>query len=438
MMIKRFKIILLFVFCAVCFAQGDAYLKITDVGSGVVRLAVPNMVPRLEGLGSAWDTTITTLSAVLREDLRFSPFIDVIDSSLYPQNGISDPSKIDPFKWSSVNAHAIVLGQFDTDGRKVSIKIGLYSVNSRAKIFKQDYQASTVQARRLVHRIADDIHKALTGEEGVAQTQIAFVSTRAGENKDIYICDYDGFSPRRITDSRSTVLSPDWSPGGDRLSYTSYKNDNPDLYVFDIYKDREVVLASHSGPNLTGSWSPDGRSICYSRIADSNSELYLLDVRTGDETRLTYTPLSIENSPSFSPTGREIVFTSDRSGTPQIYIMDVLGTHCRRVTYEGNYNDGADWSPRGDKICYTSRTDQGFQIAVINVAYGDPVYITSVGNNENPYWAPDGYHIVFTSNRTGKYQLYTMNWDGSDVRRITNSGANTAPAWSPRYRWSFD
>jgi TolB protein len=118
--------------------------------------------------------------------------------------------------------------------------------------------------------------------------------------------------------------------------------------------------------------------------------------------------------------------------------MDAMGVNIRRLTFEGEYNDGADWSPRGDKICFTSQTETGFQIGVIDVATAQTVYLTGVGNNENPYWSPDGYHIVFTSDRTGKYQIYTMSWDGNDVKRITDSGSNTAPAWSPRFKWSFE
>ena len=435
--IKIFIIIFVLV-APIASAQGDAYLRITDYGGGTVRLAVPDFNARFDNYGAKWDTVMTSLSGVLRGDLNFSPFIDVVDPSLYPEKKIVDPKNIDPFAWTAINAQAIVLAQFDTDGKKVAIEVGLYSMASRARLYRKSYEADAVQARRLVHRIADDVHKALTGEDGVAQTQIAFISTRWDNKKELYVCDYDGYAARRITSSRSIILSPDWSAGGDKLSYTDLRNDNPDIYIYDIYRERETILVDHPGPNITASWSPDGRSICYSRIVDDNSELFLVDVRTGDETRLTYTKYAIETSPTFSPTGREIAFTSDRSGSPQIYIMDVMGTHCRRLTYEGSYNDGADWSPRGDKICYTSRTDAGFQIAVINVAFGEPVYLTSVGRNENPYWSPDGYHIVFTSDRSGRYQIYTMNWDGSNVKRITGRGSNSAPAWSPRYRWSFD
>lgn len=423
---------------SVVMAQGDAWLQLTDYGSTMIRVAVLNFNTKEQSYGAAWDSTISTLTEVLRSDLSFSPFIEVVDTSLYPKRKVDFPKNIDPFQWSSMGIQVLVIVSFDTDGYKVTMEPLVWSVTGMSRMFRQKYSSDASQARRLVHRMSDDIHKVLTGEDGVAQTQIAFVSTRWAGNKELYICDYDGYAPRRITDARSIVMSPDWSPTGDRIAYMSFLNDNPDIYIYDIYKNRETLAVRHSGQSITPAWSPDGRYLCYSKDIGGNSELFLRDVRTNEETRLTFTPHAIENSPTFSPNGREIAFTSDRSGTPQIYIMDVMGTNVRRLTFEGNYNDGANWSPRGDKICYTSRFDYSFEIAVIDLAIGKPVYLTSVGSNENPYWSPDGYHIVFKSNRTGRYQLYTMNWDGTEVRRITGLGENFSPAWSPRYKWSFD
>jgi len=432
------KFILIILFAASLFAQGDAWLQISDYGSSLIRVAVLEFNTSQQSYGAAWDSTIAIMAQVLRGDLDFSPFIEVVDTSLYPKKKIDFPKNIEPFEWVTIGVQVLIIIEFDTDGHEVEMRTKVWSVTGMSGMFEHKYKCDAVQARRLIHRMSDDIHKVLTGEDGVSQTQIAFVSTRWGGKKELYICDYDGYAPRRITDAHSVILSPDWSPTGDRIAYMSYKNDNPDIYVYDIYKNRETVMIRHTGQSITPAWSPDGRYICYSREISGNSELYLRDVRTNEETRLTYTPYALESSPTFSPNGREIAFTSDRSGTPQIYVMDNMGANCRRLTFEGIYNDGVDWSSRGDKICYTSNFHGSFQIAVLDLSLGTPFYLTSVGSNENPYWSPDGYHIVFSSNRTGRYQLYTMNWDGTDVRRISVSGSNSLPAWSPRYKWSFE
>ena len=45
--------------------------------------------------------------------------------------------------------------------------------------------------------------------------------------KEIYIADYDGANPRRITVNRSLNITPVWSADGKAIAYTSYRRNNP-------------------------------------------------------------------------------------------------------------------------------------------------------------------------------------------------------------------
>ena len=65
--------------------------------------------------------------------------------------------------------------------------------------------------RRLAHRISDEIIYQFTGEPGIADTKIAYV-TRSGPSKEIVMIDYDGFNQTPLTDLKSISLSPVWSP----------------------------------------------------------------------------------------------------------------------------------------------------------------------------------------------------------------------------------
>ena len=98
--------------------------------------------------------------------------------------------------------------------------------------------------------------------------------------------------------------------------------------------------------NASPDWSPDGKRLVYTSDAPGDQEVYILDLDSGRNTRLTRTR-AIEISPDFSPNGREIAFTSDRSGNPQVYIMDSEGLNTRRVSFDSGYSDSAAWSPRG-------------------------------------------------------------------------------------------
>jgi TolB protein len=111
--------------------------------------------------------------------------------------------------------------------------------------------------------------------------------------------------------------------------------------------------------------------------------------------------------------------------------MDAEGLNVRRVSWEGSYNDAAAWSPRGDKLAYTSRVEGRFDIVVLDLATGGVTRLThGEGNSENPRWSPDGRHIVFASDRSGTWDIYTMSADGRVVRRLTKGADAYTPDWS--------
>ncbi|MFP4458256.1 MAG: Tol-Pal system beta propeller repeat protein TolB [Candidatus Zixiibacteriota bacterium] len=434
---KRYIFTLLVLLLNIGIFSQDVRVRISDSGTSKIPIAVMDFRPLSNDYPNEMQESSHLLSTVLRKDLDFSPFFNVIDTALHPYQKVGKADDIDFFAWNAINTQFLVYGEFEYKKNDLLVEISLHSVLDGRSIYKNKYRANYRQARRIVHGISDDISKVLTGEEGVARTQIAFVSDRDG-NKEIFICDYDGYGTRQVTMNDDITICPAYSPEGDKLSFTSYKAKNPDFYIMDLYRNKFKKMSDYPGLNAQGAWSPDGRKVALCLTKDGNSEIYLMDTRNGLSERLTYN-WGIDTSPCFSPTGDEIAFTSDRSGTPQIYIMDVTGANVRRLTYKGKYNDLAAWNPRGDKLAYATQIGGQFQIAVVDINGSNERILTSIGSNESPSWSPDGYHIVFCSNRIGTWQLYQMNWDSTDLRRITNTkGNNTAPVWSPRYDWSYD
>ena len=64
--------------------------------------------------------------------------------------------------------------------------------------------------------------------------------------------------------------------------------------------------------------------------------------------------------------------------------MDAEGTGQRRMTFAGNWNDEASWSPKGDKIAFACRNEGDFNICVMDFATGNTVQLTSEGSNDHP------------------------------------------------------
>jgi TolB protein len=106
----------------------------------------------------------------------------------------------------------------------------------------------------------------------------------------------------------------------------------------------------------------------------------------------------------------------------------------KRLTFQGNYNQTPDWSPRGDLIAFTARDELGvFDLFAVNVDSSKVIRLTQdQGSNEEPSFSPNGRLIIFSSTRAGPAQLYVMMPDGNNPLRLPGAAPNsTTPSWGP-------
>jgi len=399
-------------------AQDEVYLKIQSEGFQKINL----VVAAFQSDGQA-DLT-EQIRDVIINDLTLSGFFQIFDES---KNGLASGNGDQN---DALQSGARIEGYLKYQNNEIHLNAQLTELPAKRKIFDKKFDAPIGSSRYLAHQVSDEIVYYLIGEKGIATTKISFV-TEKGKAKEIAVIDYDGYGFQQLTSSSSLNISPRWSPDGDKIAFTSYIMENPDLLILPLNDGKAYKLSSQPGLNTAPAWSPDSKKIALTMTKDGNPELYMMEVKGGKLRRLT-NHSAIDSSPSWSPDGREIVFTSDRSGAPQVYLMDSEGGNIRRLTFEGSYNDSPAWSPRGDRIAFVSRDEGRFHIYSINVNGEDMVKLTDgPGNNENPCWSPDGLRLAFASSRDGMWDIYVMNWDGSQLRKVTRNGGNISPSWSP-------
>ena len=307
--------------------------------------------------------------------------------------------------------------------------------SSRGEVGRKRYVGSPEVVRHMVHRLADEIVFHYTGEQGIARSQIAFVSERDGA-KELFVMDYDGYNRRRLTFDVSLNLAPAWSPDRRRLAFVSYRKGNdPRIEELDLITGARRPLVAFPGLNITPEWSPSGEELAFATSKDGNSEIYKVDKYGKRFERLTDHGAA-DLAPTWSPTGRELAFTSDRGGTPQIYLMSADGTNVRPLTYrdqQGSYNTAAAWSPKGDWIAYVCRDERRILKLCLISPDGQQwrQLTTGSSNDESPAWSADGRHVAFSSTRNGRRDIYMINTDGTGLERLTTGGtSNEDPAWS--------
>ncbi|OFW09700.1 MAG: hypothetical protein A3H96_01125 [Acidobacteria bacterium RIFCSPLOWO2_02_FULL_67_36] len=384
-----------------------------------------------------------TIGEVLWADLKFEQEFYMIARDTYrtiPPAASLDQVPLD--RWRELGADAVVVGTVRKTGSGVVVQVRLVEAASGRAALSKEYSGSIANPRLYAHTISDEIHLTQrAGLKGVARTKIAFTSDRDGERmkgpvvdrgiSNIYMADYDGAHPRRVTVTKSLDITPAWSPDGRAIAYTSYRSGYQDIIVSYIYEGRMAKPANGNADrqNYLPVFSPDGSKIAFTSNRDGNPEIYVMN-RDGSGIRRLTTNAAIDVTPTWSPTGNQIGFTSERSGTPQIYIMNVDGSGVRRITTE--WSDRATWSPAPyNEIAYAARSGGGFDVKIWDFATQSIRQITNgIGSNESPAFAPNGRHLAFTSTRAGKEQIFTISRKGDDLRQVTREGMNRYPNWS--------
>ena len=439
MIVKVIFVVLLLVlnpWAAIGQTKGESGVRGEIVGQGGLKF--PIAVSPLKNLGATTDVAKLSegIADTIVYDLDLSGWFKVLDRAAY----IEDPQKsgvalgtFDFKDWSTIGAEGLVKGGFTIQGDEVTVELRLFDVFQNKERVGKRYSGRVKDYRRIAHKFADEIINQFTGVPGIFNTRIAYVSTSGGRFKEIHIAHLDGSEKFQVTNNHTINLSPSWTADGKSVLYTSYKDRNSGLYLFELYSGKDVKITPRTGRYIGGKISPDGQYIAATLETGGNSNIVLLD-RNGNAIRnLTESP-GIEVSPAWSPDGKQLVFVSDRSGSPQLYVLDMANSKPRRLTYSGNYNTSPEWSPRGDRVAYTGRVGNRFAIFTIGVEGGEPRKLTAESaDSEDPTWSPDGRFIAFSSNRAGKYHLYVMQANGENQRRLTGSGGDdTKPSWSPR------
>ena len=412
-------------------AQGvDVFLNVTGGGTKKLNIAIPDFTV-VAGVDTAGNGK--QLASVAGADLTFSGLFSVVAATgTIPANN-AEALRRSWIDFAAVGAHAGLHGLLAIRGDRAEIEMRLYDLTNpdHRLIASKKFEQPIASVRRLAHKVSDEVVMQFTGEPGVADTKIAFVSGPRGA-KEIVISDYDGAGAVPVTRNGSINLSPVWSPDSRSLAFTSYKQGYPDLYrAFPFERRPEQTLAAFAGINSSPAFSPDGRSLALTLSKDGNPEIYVLNLVNGTLRRLTR-HAGIDTEPTWAPAGRMLAFVSDRAGAPHVYVMDPEGANVRQLTASG-FHTQPRWSPRGDVIAYTQR-NAAHEIWVVDADGSNPHRLTNGGgDNQGPTWAPNGRHIAFQSNRLGRWQIFAMLADGSAQEPITKGASDsTSPSWSPR------
>jgi TolB protein len=393
-------------------------------------IAIADLINEKE---SAPDAEGKAVADILRRNMKLAGYFELVPvPNALGSSAAVTPEEINFDAWNATGARVFVKGAYKRKGKNLTLELRLYDPQLKVMLVGKEYKVKADKAYAAIHRFADEIMLALTGERGIFNTKIAAACGPRGKEQ-IAIMNVDGTERTQVTDNGTINLSPNWSPAGTDLVFTSYLKYFPELYLSHVKKDKwskPKRLTFNNTMNITPAFSPNGETIALSSSVTGDPDLHLIDLK-GESIKQITKQFGIDISPTWSPDGNLIAFASERAGDLHIFVTDKNGSTPKRLTFTGYQNDTPEWSPRGDKLAFVRRASGGFNIFLMNADGTQSEQLTNAGNNENPSFSPDGRYIIFKSSRTGGSNLYLMMWDGSNQTAITTDGICKTPEWSP-------
>jgi TolB protein len=414
-------------------AQAQTKLDVTQGNIRPMPIALPDFLTQPGVPDPGMGRNITQIIA---SNLRRSGLFLPIDQSTYVER-ITDINRPPQFaSWRQISADALVTGRLERQGNgNVAAQFRLWDVVAGGHLHAQQTSTTPDNYRRLAHIISDQIYQRLTGEMGYFDTRIVYIDESGARNqrtKRLAIMDQDGANVRYLTRGDDLVLTPRFSPSTQEITYMSYSQGHPRVYLLNIETGQREVVGNFPGMTFAPRFSHDGHRVIMSLQQGGNSNIFVMDLRSRATMKLTDTA-AIDTGPSYSPDGARICFESDRGGSQQIYVMASTGGQAQRISFgEGSYSTPV-WSPRGDTIAFTKQGGGRFSNGLMRVDGSGERILTEGFHNEGPTFAPNGRVIMFFREGGGQSgpSLYSVDITGRNEQKIPTPSFASDPAWSP-------
>jgi TolB protein len=307
--------------------------------------------------------------------------------------------------------------------------------------------------RRQLHKIADAVHRDLSGSKGVASLRLIYsqrMKDLANSRwvSEIWTSDYDGYNAQQMTFENDYCVSPSFfahtvGEPNPSFFYVSYKQGQSKIYRFSQGKNE--LAFELRGNQVLPTMNAKGSQMAFISDVAGRPDLFLqnfdsLGKPIGKSRQLFSSPRATQASPTFSPKGDKLAFVSDKDGSPRLYVLDILSAkdtkriHPKMITKRNRENTCPSWSPDGKKLVYSAKEEGVRQIWIYDFETDSEMPLTKgPEHKENPMWAPDSLHLVYNTEHEEEGQLFLINLRQKDPIPITKGeGQKRFASWESR------
>ena len=206
---------------------------------------------------------------------------------------------------------------------------------------------------------------------------VAFTSTKDG-SKNVWIKQAASGDAKLSTEDDFTNESPIWSPDGDEIAFVSMRGGQRGIWRKPPLGSTPVSLNTVAlGDNYIWLryWSKKNATIYY----EQQQNLFALDVHSGQTRQITDLDSAkvCANSVSVSPDEKHTSYISiNDDGTNSLWVVPVRGGPPIQITESFANARNTVWHSDGNRLFFSAKVDETYQIFVTDLAGHKPAQIT--------------------------------------------------------------
>ncbi len=297
-----------------------------------------------------------------------------------------------------------IYGDMYVSSGAVYVNLKILDVGRRRIIANQIISSNFESVKWIGNKIVDELIYYITGKYGPFESRIVF-SAGGKYTRDLYVADFNGDEPVRITKWHTMNVLPKWI-NSHTIAFLSYQRHLPVIYTVDISTGKTRKLFSGANLSITPVRYKNYFAMPIEKYGDVN--IYIVNKKGKILKSLTHS-YSINVSPSFTSNYTKMVFVSNRVGGPQVFIKNIPLNETSRLTYEGNYNTSSIVSPDNKRIAYISLRNGISYLRTMNLDGSKQRTIVAGYGLDSPSWAYDSLFIVVEGMINGVKGIYVVN-----------------------------
>src|SRR5919199_3177203 len=221
--------------------------------------------------------------------------------------------------------------QISPDGSQVAYVVAWVDEQDRTK-YRSQLLLAPFDGSRPARPLTSGRHRDSAPRWSPGGRELAFLSDREGERRQLFLLSLEGGEPRPLTSGKHAAGPAIWSPAGDRIAFSA-RTDDPAIAPQEGQSDEKgkaprvkVITRVHHKADGEGFLEAVRRHLFVLALADGRAATQVTDGDWDD------------TDPAWSPDGRFLAFVSNRerdrdlSLLSDVWLVPSGGGRARRVT----------------------------------------------------------------------------------------------------------